>query len=465
VLIKGPSASNANMSLLLCGMVWSCACFFGCRRIPQRPVGEPSSAVLVDKTYINCRADNQNRSDYCVVYNADTGQPIISGTFVRDAFRAFVEQSDLHYVAYGSWAIFLQDGTRLVPTRSTVRNQLIEKQLKPLTGDSQTVDCTKVDAPLRCAIEQFKMHRSFYVIYPTQGIDSYGFGGFAADNNRNLVEVDFDSMGWWTTGLRPGAQMFDQRHTLVQPCPNPVILQNSRSGGLTCVREMDQPQRQRARGRPARSAARSTGATLDRCVARGLDSQRRYLFAIDGAKALRAGVESVFGQRAEVQRCQIHKRRGRASAEKRPGRLRPENPQRLRDDRLRGGEGRARENLPATGTHQPERGTQLGRRTGGNPDGAPVGRGLAAAQNAGLDESHRIVPLDRRESGAQRETLARRRTSLALDGHGVARGAEEIPASERLSGTGTFASPDELVVDSAGAGRVTCRKSRAATFN
>ena len=50
-------------------------------------------------------------------------------------------------------------------------------------------------------------------------------------------------------------------------------------------------------------------ALLEDLVARGLDPQRRYLFAIDGAKALRAGIERVFGARGEVQRCQIHKRR------------------------------------------------------------------------------------------------------------------------------------------------------------
>jgi transposase-like protein len=48
---------------------------------------------------------------------------------------------------------------------------------------------------------------------------------------------------------------------------------------------------------------------LEELVARGLDPERRYLFVIDGAKALRTGIERVFGQRAEVQRCQIHKRR------------------------------------------------------------------------------------------------------------------------------------------------------------
>jgi len=33
------------------------------------------------------------------------------------------------------------------------------------------------------------------------------------------------------------------------------------------------------------------------------------LFVIDGPKALRAGIERVFGPSSEVQRCQIHKRR------------------------------------------------------------------------------------------------------------------------------------------------------------
>jgi transposase-like protein len=50
-------------------------------------------------------------------------------------------------------------------------------------------------------------------------------------------------------------------------------------------------------------------ALLEDLVARGLSGQRRYLFVLDGSKALRAAVEKVFGARAEVQRCQLHKRR------------------------------------------------------------------------------------------------------------------------------------------------------------
>ena len=39
----------------------------------------------------------------------------------------------------------------------------------------------------------------------------------------------------------------------------------------------------------------------------GLATDRKYLFVIDGAKALRAGIESVFGTEQPVQRCRNHK--------------------------------------------------------------------------------------------------------------------------------------------------------------
>jgi transposase-like protein len=42
---------------------------------------------------------------------------------------------------------------------------------------------------------------------------------------------------------------------------------------------------------------------------RGLQTTRRVLFVIDGSKALRKAIRDVFGRRALVQRCQLHKRR------------------------------------------------------------------------------------------------------------------------------------------------------------
>ena len=48
---------------------------------------------------------------------------------------------------------------------------------------------------------------------------------------------------------------------------------------------------------------------LEDIVGRGLDTQRKYLFVLDGSKALRAAVERVFGHDTDVQRCQLHKLR------------------------------------------------------------------------------------------------------------------------------------------------------------
>lgn len=48
-------------------------------------------------------------------------------------------------------------------------------------------------------------------------------------------------------------------------------------------------------------------AMLENLVERGLKANRSRLFIIDGSKALRAAIRSLFGRRALVQRCQVHK--------------------------------------------------------------------------------------------------------------------------------------------------------------
>ena len=50
-------------------------------------------------------------------------------------------------------------------------------------------------------------------------------------------------------------------------------------------------------------------ALLADLVARGLSVEAGVLVVIDGAKALAAGVAKVFGEKAVVQRCALHKRR------------------------------------------------------------------------------------------------------------------------------------------------------------
>jgi transposase-like protein len=48
---------------------------------------------------------------------------------------------------------------------------------------------------------------------------------------------------------------------------------------------------------------------LEDLVARGLDTERKLLVVLDGAKALRKAVQMVLGEQALVQRCRIHKLR------------------------------------------------------------------------------------------------------------------------------------------------------------
>lgn len=50
-------------------------------------------------------------------------------------------------------------------------------------------------------------------------------------------------------------------------------------------------------------------ALLEDVVARGVDPKRRMLFVIDGSKALRAAINTVFGAEQSVQRCRAHKLR------------------------------------------------------------------------------------------------------------------------------------------------------------
>lgn len=50
-------------------------------------------------------------------------------------------------------------------------------------------------------------------------------------------------------------------------------------------------------------------ALLENLVERGLRTDRKYLFVLDGSKALRKAVDAFFGENRELQRCTVHKER------------------------------------------------------------------------------------------------------------------------------------------------------------
>lgn len=67
---------------------------------------------------------------------------------------------------------------------------------------------------------------------------------------------------------------------------------------------------------------------IEDMIRRGLDTGRRYLFGVDGSKALSKAIRDTFGADALIQRCQIHKRRNVRSHL-------PEGYQMMVDQRLR----------------------------------------------------------------------------------------------------------------------------------
>jgi putative transposase len=55
--------------------------------------------------------------------------------------------------------------------------------------------------------------------------------------------------------------------------------------------------------------AAACGALLDDIIARGVATKRSKLFVVDGSKALVKAIRDRFGERALIQRCQVHKKR------------------------------------------------------------------------------------------------------------------------------------------------------------
>jgi transposase-like protein len=48
---------------------------------------------------------------------------------------------------------------------------------------------------------------------------------------------------------------------------------------------------------------------VDDIIARGVTTKRSKLFVVDGSKALVKAIRERFGERALIQRCQVHKKR------------------------------------------------------------------------------------------------------------------------------------------------------------
>jgi hypothetical protein len=220
-------------------------CLSGCYKFHFRPNNVPSFAVWVDGTFIECSVETRAKADRCTVYNDDTGEILADGLFLLNTSHAAADKSELYYAAFGNGIIYLSDARKLVPWLPSERDptrRVINERLRAIAarGGKEVIDCHdadgRPDAIADCALRALADGRPFYAKYYFQGIDSFGFTGFAGDADGNVYAVDYDSMGWMSLHLPKEAQLLDGNHTLVMPCPKPISLVKTIGSELACSR-------------------------------------------------------------------------------------------------------------------------------------------------------------------------------------------------------------------------------------
>jgi len=217
----------------------------GCERFNPRPFDVPSSAVRVDKTFIDCSTESQSRGNHCTVYREDSGEILADGLFQTMTAHVAVDKSELQYAAFGHGMIYLQNGRVLEhvapfgrdPSRKKITERLETLAMK---GSSKAIDCNAAGAARKaedssaCARRSFADGKAFYFNYYQQGRDSFEFNGIAANEAGDAYEVEYESA--WVGGrenLAKGWQLLDNSHTLIIPCPKPVTFYRE-GDWLTC---------------------------------------------------------------------------------------------------------------------------------------------------------------------------------------------------------------------------------------
>jgi hypothetical protein len=149
----------------------------------------------------------------------------------------------------------------------------------------------------------------------------------------------------------------------------------------------------------------------------GLKTDQKYLFVIDGAKALRAAITQVFGAEQPVQRCRIHKMRNVVDHLTREQQAQVKSMMRAAY-KLPAEEGMARMEMTAQWIERdyPEAARSLRERTGGDLDGESANVPPSPAPLPGDDQSHRELPIGGSHAHSQSDALARWKDGFPLGG-------------------------------------------------
>ncbi|MGA2745077.1 MAG: hypothetical protein ABSE44_10335 [Candidatus Sulfotelmatobacter sp.] len=103
--------------------------------------------------------------------------------------------------------------------------------------DCQASAAGDADTVSNCIRTSFAKRRAFYVRQDLYGNVEVGLAG---DSKGNVYAVAYDDAGVSTTGLGKEIELFDNKHTIVVPCPKPIHFRPSISwNGLTCLAQGD----------------------------------------------------------------------------------------------------------------------------------------------------------------------------------------------------------------------------------
>ncbi len=220
----------------------------GCGQYRFRPKGVPSSAVWVDHTFIDCSNEANSKLYRCTAFKDDTGEVLAEGLFRLDKTHGPAE-TKLRYAAFGNGRIFLEDTRVLMQTSASPRDpshRIMADRMRTLAshGGSSPIDCgapNAAESPAKCALKAFADKKPFFVRWYLLSDDHFSYTGIAMDNSGvTWSAVYAGGHAIWISFKEPdqaqdsAQNLFDNGHTLVFPCPTPVVLTEDARGVINC---------------------------------------------------------------------------------------------------------------------------------------------------------------------------------------------------------------------------------------
>jgi hypothetical protein len=118
----------------------------------------------------------------------------------------------------------------------------MDRRLRTISGEGAT-NCGDVEANTsssavdKCVKNAFATKKTFMARYEGHEAREDVSIGVASDGQGEVYAIAFDDAGVSTRGLGDKAELFDDRHTVVVPCPKPIQFRQSLSKGLTCFNQ------------------------------------------------------------------------------------------------------------------------------------------------------------------------------------------------------------------------------------